>query len=287
MKRACLSLWITALAANGACVPLVQDRITIGDLAAVQPQWSQAPAGEMVGYAPAIGLRRILDVAELRKLASKYGIAGVQETAICFERTGRVRQREEVEAVLQKLESGVRLIEYDRRPTPEGELEFRLQDLAGAYWRGRVRQPDGRSWPFWARVEITAEHPEVIAAADLPAGAPIRADQLTVRPFKGIARPGTLDSVDQAIGLVPRRALRRGDSLTSALLTSPKPIERGQLVKVLIDTGGSQVAVQAVAQSAGSVGESILLRNPETSRLYRGDITGAGMAAVRVEAGSK
>lgn len=289
-KYGLVLLLAASLAARaGDCIKIIGDRITARDFAQAAPTWQALQPDVPVAYGPRIGVRRVLNANDVIRLQVKFGLAGFTASPVCFERASHSWTKQEVEAVLAR-ESGLqwRVVDYARRPTPPGELHFPAENrprspASGSpeVWRGYVQEQQGRQIPFWIRVASSQKHSEVLAAADLLPGAPISSENLMVR-YTEIGRGlNALESPGQAIGRLPRRLIRQGQVVLATLLIEPKAVERGQLVQVQVETGGATMTIEAHAQAAGRTGDVILLRNPVTSRFYKGTITSAGRALVR------
>src|SRR6185369_18041394 len=83
-------------------------------------------------------------------------------------------------------------------PVPPGRIEFPRAGIGTpasanprtpVLWRGNVVYGDNRKFAIWAKVEITAACPRLVATIDLKPGASIEADQL--REESASCFPGT------------------------------------------------------------------------------------------------
>ena len=54
-------------------------------------------------------------------------------------------------------------------------------------WRGYVRYGTAGDFPVWAKVRITATITRVVAAANIPSGKPIQANQVRLESCRGFA----------------------------------------------------------------------------------------------------
>jgi hypothetical protein len=58
-------------------------------------------------------------------------------------------------------------------------------------------------------------------------------------------------------------------------------IQRGDKVAVEVTSGAALVRFQAAAESAGRVGDSVLIRNPENGKLFQARVEGKGRVVVQ------
>ena len=132
---------------------------------------------------------------------------------------------------------------------------------------------------IWARLRISVERQCVIATENIRAGALIRADQvrvITERQFPD--RGTTLSSPETIIGKLARRSIQSGDRLVPGMLDDPPEVLKGENVHVQVTAGLARLSLDAVAQSAGRKGDTILLHNPLSGRDFRALITDRGEA---------
>ncbi len=165
---------------------------------------------------------------------------------------------------------------------PDGDLEFTRSGLsATGYWRGRAAYSDHRSMPIWAKVRVTTEQTWVEAAAPIASSQPIAMDQLKLRtgprfPFG----PAPIASMEAAAGKKTSRTIRPGEPIFSTMLISPHDIERGDKVAVEVTAGEAVISFEAVAETSGHAGETVLLRNPENGRYFQARIESKGKASI-------
>src|SRR5690242_11732999 len=109
-----------------ACLPLTGDgdRIRPEDLARGEPGFAALPADAILGYSPAPGAHRTCSVAELGRLALRYGLTIEPKAEICLERSVRAITPADMlpvmRASLSLPEGRIEFVEYSRYPAPEG-----------------------------------------------------------------------------------------------------------------------------------------------------------------------
>lgn len=59
-----------------------------------------------------------------------------------------------------------------------------------------------------------------------------------------------------------------------------REVERGERVKVEVTSGAARLVFEAVAESAGGLGDSVLVRNPENGHLFQAKVLEDGKVAV-------
>jgi flagella basal body P-ring formation protein FlgA len=297
-----MTLLLFSLAATAACLPVDGDRIVAGDLAVRETVFAVLDPAEPLGYAPAPGARRIFSEAEVRRLAETHGLAPAGDSgAICFERAMEPLTAERIVKALRSSlgdsEAGLKLLDFSRQPVPHGELEFPRSGLGApsstppgltAVWRGRLNYGAGRSVPVSAKVRLWVVEARVVAATDLPALKPIRADQIAIQSreeFPFGAAPAR--SIGQVAGQAPRRLIRAGQPILPGFLTAAKEVERGETVAVRVSSGATQLKFKGHAESGGHTGEFILVRNPASGKTFRARIEGTGKVAVDSDTGEE
>ena len=281
-----------------ACLPFTAsgDRITAADLAAAEPGFSALPPDTPVGYAPAPGIPRILGLAELARLARRNGLSFEPQAQICVERPvaplAPAALLEAIQSSLGMPEVRIEIVDQSRYPVPRGTLEFPRTGLvspapsqprAAALWRGSIRYAENRRFAIWAKVRILVRSQRVIADQALPARQPIEAAQLRLESYEGFPlRMPALDSIDQAVGRVPRRSMARGAVLSAAELEQPYEVSRGDAVRVGVSSGDARLELDGRAEASGRRGQTIPVRNPANGKTFPARVEGAG----RVEVGS-
>ena len=86
---------------------------------------------------------------------------------------------------------------------------------------------------------------------------------------------------DEVSGLHARRSIAAGEPLTPAVLRVPPLVRSGDTIAVTVRIGVVEVVGTGTASGSGLVGDTIRVRQPHSSRLLTGRITGPG--AVEIE----
>ena len=281
-----------------ACLPLRGDgdQITAADLAAGEPAFGQIPPQTTLGPAPLPGARRVFTVTELQRMAEHYGLSASPQRPVCLERTvaplDPARLLEAMQTALGVPDARIEIVEYSRFPAPQGAMEFARGDLGtpppgraqtAVLWKGSVRYGGGRRFSIWARVRILWRVECIVATQTLVAGRAIEPGRLRRAAYTGFPVTGELlQTVGQAAGRVPRRAIAAGTPVPLEMLDPPYDVERGATVAVEVASGEAVLKLEARAEADGRVGQIIPLVNPASGRRFNARVAGPGKVVAGV-----
>ena len=297
-----LLLLVLPVSLLAECVAVDGDNILARHLAGRMAAFRALNPEEPLGLAPAAGVNRFLTADELRKMAERAGLELSAATPLCITQSLETLSREAIENALRASlapagppgKVALEVLDYSRHALPGGRLEFPLSALnrppggdtrAPVYWRGRIRQPGGRSYPVWAKVRVSVRAARVVAAVELPAGSAIlpsalRLDEIDEPPSHNSG--GSTPSTDPAefAGRVTRRKIRAGEPVHIGMLLARRDVERGQSVAVEVRSGAARLTFDGRAESTGKTGDQILVRNQTTGKRFRATIDGPGRVSV-------
>ena len=261
------------------------DKILARELAGIEPAFAALPPEQAMSYAPRPGLQRVFSPAELSGLAERNGIPYSPSGSICFEWPTRLLNAEEVRTALLAAagpQAEVDLLDYSKMPVPQGSIVFPRPALSPrGIWKGYVEYTRGKRVEVWARVRVRAPYVRLVTTADITAGTALNVGQLRVE--RGVGpdlAPAWLESAEVAIGRVTRRWIPSGTPVTEGMLQRPRSVARGEPVTVDVKSGTARISFSGTAESAGSVGDIVPVRNPETRRVVRARVTGPGRAVL-------
>lgn len=282
------------------CWPIQDDRIYARDVAAAIPAFSGVPADFVLGYAPAPGSRRVFNGAALQKLARYQNVTLDAPPDVCFERAMMELTASNIlEAMRSSWSTGnahgadvkMELRSWSPKNAPSGKVVFPRTSLqlpavadpqAEVVWRGYVIYGNNRRFSISARARITTTTTRVIALADLPAGEPVREDQVRLESFDTFAlddRPAR--NLDEVVGFVPRSAIRSGSTVLRSQLGRAPEVARGDVVKVEVTSGGAHLLFEGKAEADGFTGKTILIKNLTSGKDFRAMVTGKGKVTVQ------
>jgi flagella basal body P-ring formation protein FlgA len=285
-----------APAQTPACQPVAADQVLGKDLAAALPAFAALPPDTLLANMPPPGSRRIFHWPELAAIAKRYAIELEAPGEVCFEwplqPLDRNRVLNAMRTALGISEAQIEIADLSLVPAPPGQLDFpreRLGTPAGSnprepvLWRGDVVYGDSHRFPVWARVRISAPCNRVVAAENLKTGQPLKAGQIRVSSaqcFPAAARSGL--KLEQVVGMSLRRPVASGAEIVAGLLAAPKDVNRGDPVSIEVFSGAAHLEFVGKAETAGSAGELIAVRNPTSNRIFRARVDGKGKAVVEV-----
>ena len=272
-----------------ACQVVEGDNITGRDLAAVNPLFAGIDPLLTISSTPSPGAVQVMGTERLARLARQHGIvSSTPFREVCFERATQVLTAEKLTPVLRNAlamdGAEIEILDFSRFAVPLGALEFTRSGLTPpGLWRGRITYSAGRSSPVWVKANVTVERTWIEAAETLRAGKPIEAAQLVVRtgprfPFGTQA----IGSAELAVGRAAMRTIEPGVPIYASMLEAPLAVERGETVTVEVTSGAAMLVFEALAESPGRAGESILIRNPENGRYFRARVEARGKVSIRV-----
>jgi flagella basal body P-ring formation protein FlgA len=214
------------------------------------------------------------------------------DAGLCFERQTEMLDRDRVlEAMrlalpLPGLE--IEIVETSLYPVPRGRLEFRREGLGSpasptariaVEWRGNVIYGDNQRFGVWARVLVSAPMPRVVATEALGRGEAIGASQVRLETANRFPIAGDVaQTVEQVVGRAPMRAVAPGMEIHVTQLVVPSDVNRGEMVEVEVRSGAALLAFTGKAESAGRSGDTIVIRNLSSNKVFQARVEGKGKA---------
>lgn len=162
---------------------------------------------------------------------------------------------------------------------PQPPLVDAIETRFASRMRFAARCPgtDGTRTQFVVRGTLSAE--VVVAAANVPAGRPLAAAELTLdrRELGAVADP--VGAIDEVVGQASLRPLRPGQVLQKRMLASPVLVKRGDAVVIEARSGPVQVSASGEALEPGRQGDVVRVRNVNTGKVIRARVVEAGTVA--------
>jgi len=290
---------LTALMAG--CIPVESEMIAARDLSVVEEAFAALRPDTTFGYAPAPGARRILRVADLKRLAAPQDLSLPAGAEICvvrpLEPLTQDRLIASMRASLPDPDARIEVVEFSSFGAPRGELRFPLTGLRhppltapgqAVLWKGYVEYAGRRRYPVWAKVRVAIRRTRMMAIQNLRAGQVIETGQVRRETAEVFPSADSFAvTVEQVEGRVLRRAVTAGSPLPLNLLSEARDVERGDQVRVEATSGPATVGMTGRAESAGSRGETILVRNLASGKSFRAQVTAKGTVAVTAAKGAE
>lgn len=284
---------VLSMSMPSTCTPIEADHIVAADLARAVPEFSAAPPAAEIGYAPAPGVRRVIRIDELRRLATRFNVRLTSEREVCFAWPLAPVSANDAAAAMKKSlgapQANIQVVQLSNRAAPHGELVFPLPGLippadrrtGPALWRGYVSYAGSRRFDLWAKVKISAPTTRVVASSDIAAGRVIQAADVrleTIDDFpvwKQVAR-----QLDEVVGHIAQRGIQKGRAVLRTEVSEPVAVSAGEIVHVDVESGRAHIKLDALAESSGRTGDMIRLRNPRSGKYFRARVEGKGKVLV-------
>ncbi len=264
------------------CQTITTDHIYGRDLARALPVFRTLPEDQVVGLSPFPGQQRVFRPGELGRIAAANDMDEHFETGVCFSWPMSVPEPDKMRAAMQKTlanrNAQIELVEQSLAPAPPGEITFALSGVSGnsegpVLWRGSVSYAENRNFNIWARVKVTVKESRVVVGDTLHPGEEIRAEQLHLTTYEGpLSRETTYTTLQDVVGLTPKNLIPSGQALTVSMLRQRNEVERGDLVKVLVQMESAHIEAQGIAEESGRCGAVITVRNARSGRKFRARI---------------
>ncbi len=285
---------------HAACLSVPSSKIVAGDVAGALPLFAQLAPETPIGFAPFPGTQRVLSSRDLFLIAAANGLrfpSGELAPSLCVQRAVRPLSITEVRPVLLSAlgvpDVAMEILEISDQLVPPGRPEFRREELNRpakddpqnpVVWRGQWVYDGQHSLAVWAKVRMAVSRDVVVAVQDIPAESVIRTEQvktIAILQFPLVAPSlNSAPTIDQIAGKMARRPIAAGERITASRLDAAKDVIRGETVHVKVVDGAATVTLDAVAQSSGTKGESIVVHNPASGKNFRARIEERGQAVV-------
>jgi flagella basal body P-ring formation protein FlgA len=280
------------LVASG-CVVVEGDQVTFGDLRRTSPTLPASLATLSIGFSPQPGEFRLFTRQQIASTMARYGHTDYQGPDVCVERAAmRLTDAQIMPVLMQSLKSEgkrVEIVAFASSPLPSGLLEFprnglKVEPRQGTWlWRGRVVYGPSRTTPVWVRIRLFGTVTRFIARRPIQAGHLIESEDVSLETREGpIVQFSSWRGTDSVLGSVARRDVSPGAVVTEQCVRRPIEVQRGRPVEVWTVASGLQLRMQAVAETSGVRGASILVRSAFAKKPLHALVCGPGLAVLTV-----
>ena len=141
-----------------------------------------------------------------------------------------------------------------------------------------VKNGDVRLYDWQLTFQVKKFAYTVVAARDLAAGAPLAAADLRIEERDVTRIRGELyQSVEEAVGLEPVRALPVGSLVSEVVVRAPLLVKQGETVRLLVRYGAVTVETTAEAMTGGRNGMLVRVKNLTTGKVIAARVTARGL----------
>ena len=280
-----------------------QDTIRLGDLFDGQINAAAGVnADTVVAYAPQPGRRAIFDAEWLSRLAHRLRLNWRPTTRldrIVAERTSTLVNGDAVrETITSELAERGFGDDFDIELSNQNLLIHIDSRLPGTIGIASL-SVDPSTERFNAVITVPAGDPRakrftvagrMFALLDIPVpvttlrpGETIRADDIMWKPVRArLVRDNTVTDADDLIDMEPRRALRQDTPVRRADLRRPQTVSKGAVVTMVYQTPAMSLSATGVAESNGTDGDIIRVRNRQTKLVVDARVTGPDRVEVLI-----
>jgi flagella basal body P-ring formation protein FlgA len=274
------------------CRAIDTETVVAHDVAAVIPAFAQLPGDFLLGYVNASGTPRIFRGSDLERIAKNRGVDLHGLPDVCLARRTFLPQPGQLrEAMLAELKipaAKIEIVSSSQHLAPTGELVFPRAGLqlpavpsSDAIWHGYVLYGDNLKFPVWARARITASMTRVVAVTDLAVGKLIQANQIRLESCEDSPLDElTARNLDEVIGYMPKSPLKAATPIRKSQIERPADIKQGDVIRVDVFEGGAHLMLEARAETTGSKGSKIMVKNDSSGKSFQALVTGKDQAMV-------
>jgi flagella basal body P-ring formation protein FlgA len=256
-------------------------------------------AGLIVGRAPALGARSVLDSRQLSTIARATGLdwqPARLTTVIRIERATHVISAEEVrDRLTANLPgTGQRQVFLDNatnlRLLVPAEVEPTIgvenfdYDAQNGLLNADVFAPagDNRATRLHVSARVQTLVDVLVLARPMQPGETVAQDDLSMVNLPiGLVPPGSVSDPRDLIGRTPRRPVRAELPLRRTDFAMPILVHKNELVTIQLEQPGLSLSVEGKALEDGGQGATIRVANTRSNRVLDAIVIGPGRVAIR------
>lgn len=271
------------------------DKIRLGDLIDGLAKGSEIA----VFRAPAPGARGTIRVDRVLAAAREMGIDGIEAAgfrSIVVSRPGRAISRLDMQELIGStvsargargdldviLDDHLATRTFDISRTEAVKVVKLTRDSASGRFEAKLALAGAETSDSWIVTGSIVETRDVaVPVSDLDRGDAVQAKDLTIvkRPASHIGAD-IITSMSDLVGMIPRRALKAGETVRQADLAKPILVEKNQLVTVVYASNGLMLSMRGRAQANGSMGDTVRVHNPQSKRMIEGTVSGSAQVTI-------
>lgn len=139
--------------------------------------------------------------------------------------------------------------------------------------------PDESQWQLYAQLRITEMITALIVKQNIAAGNQLTASMLhTEERDRRFVRGNVATDIQQIIGAKSRRAMSAGQIVTMQDLCL---VCKGDVVTISVDNAGLNVSVTGIAQTDGTLGDTITVLNRQSNRTIIAEVIAVNQVQVK------
>ena len=289
-----------------AAVRVEREMVRLSDVATLtgtSPSQVKTLGQTVVARAPQPGQTRFVGIDYLRIRLKK---AGIDTTAIVIKGPKDVRiTRQAATLPTQRIQRAVEMAIRSRMPwkneavtigkialdetirLPTGKLSYRIEPARNEDYLGRTILAlhlfvDGEAVrKIWVNTTISVMADVVTVIRPLAKHAYIEAADLSVeRRNLADLSSDTVSRIEDAIGNRTTRMIYPQTVLQSSMFSSPPLVRRGDIVKIVANSGPMTITATGRVKQQGCKGEMVRVVNTASNRIITARVTGPGVVEV-------
>ncbi len=257
-------------------------------------------AARVLGPAPAIGGRVVVEAPQLAAIARQFGVdwrpASLADRTV-LDRPGRPLPRDEMLTALQaalvragaSAEADVELPGFDAPLVPVNGTAQTIvtqtdYDPASGRFAALLTVTAEATAPINLRVagRVIETTELAVPVARLLPGAVLRAQDFRLaRVRAGLVRGEAVQTPAEAVGMALRHTAVAGQPVLRSELMQPPVVEKGTVVMIILETQGIALSGQGQALDAGAVGQRVRVLNTVSRAVLDAEVTGPGRVRVQ------
>ncbi len=295
----CIALLAPTCLRAAVRVELPSDRIRAGDLVNAVPQFAEADAAAVLGFAPLPGIERRVTRRDVIEWADDLGIRiapeALPETLVLARKMRRLKRETVLELVTNAVaeryqiaasQVEVELHSFDEPLLPAEPLDFELTSPLTRLARPthltlRWTNANGRSGNLSFRATARVRGSYAVARETIGARSEISAQDFV---FEDGLLPGDpeeyLVTPEDVEAKQLRQTLKAGEPLEQRMLEAAQTVKRGDLIELQLRSRAIVLRAPARAEQSGATGELIRCRNLESGAIVQATIVDARRAEV-------
>jgi flagella basal body P-ring formation protein FlgA len=251
-------------------------------------------------YAPELGRQVALDYRWLARVAKAYELAWRPSSRLDRAIVERPSQRLDRQRILETLADGLAADGVDREVEIELDgrrLEIHVAADKPALATLETLNVDRRHRRFVAVLTAPPDDPTAVRFTVTGRFYPLLRVPVLVRPVargdvihrrdvdwvqvrEHRLRADVATTLEQVLGLSPRRPVRAGQPLRTADLLPPVLVAKGSLVLITLRRGNMTLTAKGRALDSGARGDVVRLRNVHSQKLLEAQVTGPAQVEI-------
>lgn len=170
---------------------------------------------------------------------------------------------------------------------PDGDLQIewtpapQYRYVGQGAFRGTISVDGTVQKTMLVKANVDATVPVVIARRDIQRGAIVSPIDLELQPTSvALAPAGALVEISEAAGMIAKKGIFAGQTVTTRHLDAPIVIKRNQLVNVELNSNGVFIQSRARAMTDARAGDLVLCTNPGSKEQFQGLVRPDGVVMV-------